>query len=178
MGFRDIQLFNLAILAKQGWCLLKEKDSLLYGCFKAKYFPCCSFLKAKDVPKNSYMSSSFHMLNNYPSSCSKTGNTVNPEMRLSMPPIAIGSDAGKTNYNRYVTTANRLQVFVVFGIMASRRRKDDSNLYIGISATHPDTLGYKANLTPYKRIQSLDSMKNRRHTGAFQYALCRLHSHS
>ena len=55
MDFRDIQLFNLAILAKQGWRLLKEKDSLLYRCFKAKYFPRCNFLEAKDVPKNSYL---------------------------------------------------------------------------------------------------------------------------
>ncbi|AMP16135.1 hypothetical protein CPter291_3901 [Collimonas pratensis] len=35
---------------------------------------------------------------NYPSSCSKTGNTANPKIRLFMP--AIGNDAGKTNYNR------------------------------------------------------------------------------
>ena len=55
MGFRDIRLFNLAMLAKQGWCLLQEKDSLLYGCFKAKYFPRCSFLEAKDVPNSSYV---------------------------------------------------------------------------------------------------------------------------
>ncbi|AMP06214.1 hypothetical protein CPter91_3893 [Collimonas pratensis] len=37
---------------------------------------------------------------NYPSSCSETGNTANPKIRLSMPVIGIGNDAGKTNYNR------------------------------------------------------------------------------
>lgn len=42
------------MLAKQGWHLLQEKESLLYGCFKAKYFPCCSFLEAKDVSSSSY----------------------------------------------------------------------------------------------------------------------------
>ena len=34
---------------------MQEKDSLLYGCFKAKYFPRCSFLEAKDVPNSSFI---------------------------------------------------------------------------------------------------------------------------
>ena len=55
MDFHDIRLFNLAMLAKQGSRLLQEKDSLLYGCFKAKYFPRCSFLEAKDVPNSSFV---------------------------------------------------------------------------------------------------------------------------
>ena len=55
MGFRDLRNFNLAMLAKQGWRLLHEKDSLLYGCFKAKYFPRSCFLEAVDIPNNSYV---------------------------------------------------------------------------------------------------------------------------
>ena len=39
MSFRDLQTFNLAMLAKKGWWLLQDKSSLLYSCFKAKYFP-------------------------------------------------------------------------------------------------------------------------------------------
>lgn len=55
MGFRDIRCFNLAMLAKQGWMLLKKKDTLFYRCFKAKYFLRCNFLEAGDVPNSSYV---------------------------------------------------------------------------------------------------------------------------
>lgn len=34
MGFRTLRAFNLAILAKQGWKLLKEPGSLLHRCLK------------------------------------------------------------------------------------------------------------------------------------------------
>ena len=55
MGFRELRSFNLAMLAKQGWRLIQEQGSLLYGCFKARYFPRGSFLEAKDVPNSSYV---------------------------------------------------------------------------------------------------------------------------
>ena len=44
MGFRDLRDFNLAMLAKQGWRMLQGNDSLLYKCFKARYFPGCSYV--------------------------------------------------------------------------------------------------------------------------------------
>ena len=55
MGFQDIWNNNLAMLAKQGWRLLQHEDSLVHKCFKAKYFPRCSFLDAGDVPNSSYV---------------------------------------------------------------------------------------------------------------------------
>ena len=55
MSFRDLRDFNLAMLAKQGWRLIQENDSLLYRCFKARYFPRSSFLEAKESPGCSYV---------------------------------------------------------------------------------------------------------------------------
>ena len=55
MSFRDLRDFNLAMLAKQGWRLIQGNDSLLYRCFKARYFPRSSFLEAKESPGCSYV---------------------------------------------------------------------------------------------------------------------------
>jgi hypothetical protein len=39
LGFRDIELFNLALLGKQGWRLLQQPDSFMANFFKEKYYP-------------------------------------------------------------------------------------------------------------------------------------------
>ena len=47
LGFQDLEAFNLAILAKQGWRLPQEPDSFCAQILKAKYYPNSNFLKAK-----------------------------------------------------------------------------------------------------------------------------------
>ncbi|KAL5564135.1 hypothetical protein UlMin_027299 [Ulmus minor] len=46
LGFRDLEGFNLALLAKQGWRLICSPDSLVGKVLKACYYPNCSFLDA------------------------------------------------------------------------------------------------------------------------------------
>ena len=55
MGFHDLKAFNLAMLSKQGWRMIQESDSLLYWCFKVRYFPQTSFLEAVESPNISYV---------------------------------------------------------------------------------------------------------------------------
>ena len=46
-GFRDLRVFNLAMLAKQGWRLLHDTNSLVYKCLKARYFQDFIFLSPR-----------------------------------------------------------------------------------------------------------------------------------
>lgn len=54
MRFRDLTLFNLSLLAKQGWRLLMNPGSLVAHIFKAKYYLYTSFLNAPCLPGMSY----------------------------------------------------------------------------------------------------------------------------
>ncbi|VVA31183.1 PREDICTED: reverse mRNAase, partial [Prunus dulcis] len=50
LGFGNLHAFNLALLAKQGWRLLQNPDSLITRVLKAKYFPTRSFLETAVSP--------------------------------------------------------------------------------------------------------------------------------
>jgi hypothetical protein len=45
LGFRDFENFNLALLAKQGWRLLHNTESLVAKIYKEKYYPNGTFLE-------------------------------------------------------------------------------------------------------------------------------------
>lgn len=54
MRFRDLGVFNLALLAKRGWRLLQFPDSLVAKVMREKYFPSGSFLEAQLGRRPSY----------------------------------------------------------------------------------------------------------------------------
>jgi hypothetical protein len=54
MGFRNLTTFNQALLAKQGWRLMTDPQSLVATVLKAKYYPQQTFLKAKHNYRPSY----------------------------------------------------------------------------------------------------------------------------
>lgn len=46
LGFKDLIMFNKALLAKQGWRFIQNPSSLTTQIFKAKYFPNSSFVES------------------------------------------------------------------------------------------------------------------------------------
>ena len=54
LGYKDLYTFNLAMLAKQGWRLLTNPNSMCARVMKAKYYPNCSVLEAEAKDGISY----------------------------------------------------------------------------------------------------------------------------
>ena len=54
MGFKDLALFNDALLAKQAWRLPQNKNSLFYRVFKPNFFPHCSIMEVTKSQARSY----------------------------------------------------------------------------------------------------------------------------
>ena len=54
MGFKDLTMFNEAMLAKLAWRLLHDDNSIFYRIFKARFFPTRTILEAKELASASY----------------------------------------------------------------------------------------------------------------------------
>ena len=60
MGFRNLQAFNFALLAKQGWRILTNPTSLVARVYKAKYFSFEDVLHSRIGSNPSYAWRSIH----------------------------------------------------------------------------------------------------------------------
>ncbi|TYH19513.1 hypothetical protein ES288_A05G357900v1, partial [Gossypium darwinii] len=58
IGFRDLQLFNLALLGRQVWKLMTHMDTLCFKVLSAKYFPNGDVFSYRQVDKASFTWSS------------------------------------------------------------------------------------------------------------------------
>jgi hypothetical protein len=76
LGFRDMFLFNKAMLAKQVWRLHSDPNSLVGQCFSAKYYPNTNIFQSIQGRQSSYAWQSIHQAIEliHKGSCWKIGN--------------------------------------------------------------------------------------------------------
>jgi hypothetical protein len=76
LGFRDMHLFNKAMLAKQVWRLQTDPNSLVGQCFKARYYPNTDILHSSQGRNASYAWQSIYQAIDliHKGSCWKIGN--------------------------------------------------------------------------------------------------------
>ena len=58
LGFKDLDCFNMTLLAKQWWRIIQDENSLYYRVLKAKYFPKVAANLAEKGQKASYLRNS------------------------------------------------------------------------------------------------------------------------
>ncbi|KAI4995951.1 hypothetical protein ZWY2020_040453 [Hordeum vulgare] len=54
LGFREMHIFNLEMLARQGWRILKDRDTLCARVLKTRYYRDCSVLHVVAKPQMSH----------------------------------------------------------------------------------------------------------------------------
>ncbi|KAL4296267.1 hypothetical protein GQ457_12G014410 [Hibiscus cannabinus] len=54
IGFRDLHLFNIALLGKKIWCLICHPNNLLAQVYKAKYYPSGDILDSQSSCRASF----------------------------------------------------------------------------------------------------------------------------
>lgn len=54
MGFRDLNAFNIALLAKQAWKIQENPSSLLARLYKGRYYNSSTFLQSTSLTTSSY----------------------------------------------------------------------------------------------------------------------------
>ena len=54
LGFKDLYIFNLAMLSWQGWRLIEAPNTFCAQVLKARYYPNCSVLEATEKDGISY----------------------------------------------------------------------------------------------------------------------------
>lgn len=60
LGFKNMISFNLALLAKQGWNIIRNPASLLAKVLKARYFSNCDLISASATTTASFVLKSIH----------------------------------------------------------------------------------------------------------------------